>query len=125
MVYVFSFIRSSVSPLITFNADLTAVCAISVVAVAFASAVVTGGFEGIETEFHVGEVVTALSVSLMVCGFGIGPLLWSPLVSSFTMSHLKNSPQLLQSELVGRRPVWIIPSAIYVSEYKFSRMRVL
>lgn len=49
--------------------------------VAFASAVVTGDFDGIQAEFHVGTVVVALSVSLMVVGFGIGPLLWSPLVS--------------------------------------------
>lgn len=52
----------------------------SVVAVAFASAVVTGDFGDIQDEFDVGEVVVALSVSLMVCGFGIGPLAWSPLV---------------------------------------------
>lgn len=61
--------------------DITLVCAIAVVQVAFASAVVTGDFRDIEAEFHVGEVVTALSVSLMVVGFGIGPLCWSPLVS--------------------------------------------
>ena len=60
--------------------DITAVCAFSVVEVAFASAVITGDFEGVEAEFHVGEVVTALSVTLMVCGFGIGPLFWSPMV---------------------------------------------
>lgn len=42
----------------------------SVVSVAFGSAVVTGDFGGIEKEFGVGEVVTALSVSLMVVGFG-------------------------------------------------------
>lgn len=76
---------------------LTGICAFSVVGVAFASAVVTGDFEDIEKEFHIGEVVTALSVSLMVCGFGIGPLAWSPL-----------------SELIGRRWIWIIPSFIYV-----------
>ncbi|EPS98981.1 hypothetical protein FOMPIDRAFT_1125239 [Fomitopsis schrenkii] len=76
---------------------LTAVAAISVVAVAFASAVVTGDFGDIQDEFHVGEVVVALSVSLMVCGFGIGPLAWSPL-----------------SELIGRRPIWIFPSIVYV-----------
>ena len=63
--------------------DITAVCAISVVQVAFASAVVTGDFKDIEEEFKVGEVVTALSVSLMVCGFGIGPLAWSPLVRCY------------------------------------------
>ena len=48
---------------------------------AFASAVITGDFKDIEHEFHVGEVVTALSVSLMVVGFGLGPLAWSPMVS--------------------------------------------
>ena len=61
--------------------DITAVAALAVVQVAFASAVVTGDFKDIENEFHVGEVVTALSVSLMVVGFGLGPLCWSPLVS--------------------------------------------
>ncbi|CCM05122.1 uncharacterized protein FIBRA_07330 [Fibroporia radiculosa] len=76
---------------------LTGVCAISVVAVAFASAIVTGDFGDIQDDFQVGEVVVALSVSLMVCGFGIGPLAWSPL-----------------SELVGRRPVWVFPGIIYV-----------
>lgn len=35
-----------------------------------------------------GEVVIALSVSLMVCGFGVGPLLWSPLVRSPTLTLL-------------------------------------
>ncbi|KAI0761141.1 MFS general substrate transporter [Irpex lacteus] len=76
---------------------ITFVCAFSVVEVAFASAVVTGDFRDIEHEFHVGNVVTALSVSLMVVGFGLGPLLWSPL-----------------SEIVGRRVIWIIPGIIYV-----------
>lgn len=52
----------------------------SVVEVAFASSVVTGDFQGIEERFHIGDVVTSLTVSLMVCGFGIGPLIWSPLV---------------------------------------------
>jgi hypothetical protein len=61
--------------------DITAVCAFSVVEVAFASAVVTGDFRDVMSEFHVGDVVAALTVTLMVCGFGIGPLFWSPLVS--------------------------------------------
>ena len=56
-------------------------CAFSVVEVAFASAVITGDFKDVMQEFHVGDVVVALSVTLMVCGFGIGPLFWSPLVS--------------------------------------------
>lgn len=47
---------------------------------AFASAVVTGDFDDLMAEFQVGDVVIALSVSLMVCGFGLGPLFWSPIV---------------------------------------------
>ncbi len=50
--------------------DITLVAALAVVSVAFSSAVITGDFSGIEHDLHVGEVVTALSVSLMVCGFG-------------------------------------------------------
>ncbi|KAJ7062878.1 MFS general substrate transporter [Mycena amicta] len=76
---------------------ITLVVALAVVAVAFGSAVVTGDFEDIESDFGAGEVVTALTVSLMVVGFGIGPLAWSPL-----------------SELYGRKPLWIIPSIFYV-----------
>ncbi|PSR77626.1 hypothetical protein PHLCEN_2v7816 [Hermanssonia centrifuga] len=76
---------------------ITFVCAMSVVEVAFASSVVTGDFGDLQAFFHVGDVVIALSVTLMVCGFGIGPLFWSPL-----------------SEIYGRRPVWIIPAFIYI-----------
>ncbi|KAG7444099.1 MFS general substrate transporter [Guyanagaster necrorhizus] len=76
---------------------LTLVSALAVISVAFASAVITGDFADIEEEFHVGEVVTALSVSLMVCGFGLGPLIISPL-----------------SELYGRRPLWVIPTFLYL-----------
>ncbi|KAJ7250408.1 MFS general substrate transporter [Mycena rebaudengoi] len=76
---------------------ITLVAALAVVAVAFASAVISGGFVAIEAEFGASQLVVALSVSLMVIGFGLGPLAWSPL-----------------SELYGRRPLWIIPSALYV-----------
>lgn len=40
------------------------------VSVAFGSSVVTGDFDGLQEYFHVGPVVMALSVSLMVVGFG-------------------------------------------------------
>ena len=76
-----------------FIIDITFVCAMSVVEVAFASSVVTGDFEDLESYFHVGEVVTALTVTLMVCGFGVGPLLWSPLVS--ISSYDEKSPSLI------------------------------
>ncbi|KDQ62917.1 hypothetical protein JAAARDRAFT_44005 [Jaapia argillacea MUCL 33604] len=70
---------------------------LAVISVAFGSAIVTGDFPGIQKEFAVSEVVVALSVSLMVIGFGIGPLLFSPL-----------------SELYGRKPLLAIPMWIYV-----------
>lgn len=69
--------------------DLTGVSAMAVVVTAFSSAVVAGDFKDIEEEFGVGEVVTALSVSLMVCGFGIGPLIWAPLVWTPYSLHRK------------------------------------
>ncbi|KAJ8521346.1 hypothetical protein ONZ45_g1920 [Pleurotus djamor] len=76
---------------------LTAVFAISVLCVAFGSSVITGDFGDIQDEFHIGTPVVALTVSLMVCGFGIGPLVIGPL-----------------SELYGRRPLWTVPMVLYV-----------
>ncbi|KAI0042780.1 MFS general substrate transporter, partial [Auriscalpium vulgare] len=76
---------------------VTAIVAMAVVSVAFGSAIMTGDFHDIEDQFGVSQTVVALSVSLMVCGFGVGPLVWSPL-----------------SELYGRRPLWIFPFWLYV-----------
>ena len=69
--------------------DVTAVCEMSVVEVAFSSSVITGDFDGLQAGFHMGLVVISLTVSLMVCGFGVGPLLWSPLVSIPIPSSVK------------------------------------
>lgn len=49
---------------------ITAVVALAVVQVAFASSVISGDFKHIQEEFGVSNVVVALSVSLMVVGFG-------------------------------------------------------
>ncbi|EIW51893.1 MFS general substrate transporter [Trametes versicolor FP-101664 SS1] len=76
---------------------ITFVCALSVVAIAFATAIIAGDFGGVMEEFQVSEVVVALSVSLMIIGFGIGPLILAPL-----------------SELHGRRPFWVVPFVIYI-----------
>jgi hypothetical protein len=76
-----------IEPLLTVLSDITAVAATSVVSVAFGSAVVTGDFKDIQAELHASEVVVALSVSLMVVGFGLGPLAWSPLVCSMPSLH--------------------------------------
>ncbi|KAI0066245.1 MFS general substrate transporter [Artomyces pyxidatus] len=76
---------------------ITSVVALCVVSVAFGSAIMTGDFHDVQDEFGVSETVVALTVSLMVVGFGLGPLAWAPL-----------------SELYGRRPLWIIPFWLYV-----------
>lgn len=75
---------------------VTIVVSILVVCVAYGSAFVTGGLGLIEEKYHVSLEVATLTVSIMVCGFAVGPLLWSPL-----------------SEIIGRRPVYIISLALY------------
>jgi multidrug resistance protein len=67
-----------------------------VVSAAFGSSVITGRLNGVKESFGCSEEVAILQVSLMVFGFMIGPLLWSPL-----------------SEIWGRRPVYIIALGTY------------
>lgn len=67
-----------------------------VIAVAFGSACTTGALVLINERFHVSTEVSILTVSLMVFGFAIGPLLWAPL-----------------SEQIGRRPVYFISLFLY------------
>lgn len=76
---------------------ITLVASMIVVCVAFGSAIVTGGLGLIEDKYHVSLEVAILTCSIMVCGFAVGPLLWSPL-----------------SEIIGRRPVYIISLGLYV-----------
>lgn len=47
-------------------------------------------------EFGISEELGILTVSLFVCGYCVGPLLWGPL-----------------SELYGRRPIFLISFFIY------------
>jgi hypothetical protein len=67
-----------------------------VVSAAFGSSVITGRINGVVESFGCSEEVAILQVSLMVFGFMIGPLLWSPL-----------------SELFGRKPVYVVALFIY------------
>ncbi|OQE38073.1 hypothetical protein PENCOP_c009G04549 [Penicillium coprophilum] len=76
---------------------ITLVASALVVCVAFGSAIVTGGLGLIEDKYNVSLEVAILTCSIMVCGFAVGPLLWSPL-----------------SEIIGRRPVYIISLGLYV-----------
>lgn len=67
-----------------------------VISVAFGSSCVTGGLGLINDKFNVSTEVSTLTCSLMVLGFAVGPLLWSPL-----------------SEQIGRRPVYFISLFLY------------
>ncbi|KAH8820247.1 major facilitator superfamily transporter multidrug resistance [Xylogone sp. PMI_703] len=85
-------------------------------AVAFSSAVITPGIGGVVERFDVSEEVALLSVSLFVIGFGIGPLIFSPMselygrwiiyVTTFGMAVIFTIPcavaQNIQTLLVGR-----------------------
>jgi multidrug resistance protein len=75
---------------------ITLVVSILVVCIAFGSSTVTGGLGLIEDKYNVSLEVAILTCSIMVFGFAVGPLLWSPL-----------------SEIIGRRPVYIISLALY------------
>ncbi|KAJ5287346.1 hypothetical protein N7478_003032 [Penicillium angulare] len=76
---------------------ITLVASALVVCIAYGSSIVTGGLGLIEEKYDVSLEVAILTCSIMVCGFAVGPLLWSPL-----------------SEIIGRRPVYIISLGLYV-----------
>uniref|UniRef100_A0A060TD96 ARAD1D46156p n=1 Tax=Blastobotrys adeninivorans TaxID=409370 RepID=A0A060TD96_BLAAD len=76
---------------------VTLLASLLVLAAAFGSSIVTGGLGLIEEKYHVGEEVAILTCSIMVCGFAVGPLLWSPM-----------------SEQVGRRLTYAISLSLYV-----------
>ena len=75
---------------------ITMVASAVVVCVAFGSSIVTGGLGLIEEKYDVSLEVAILTCSIMVCGFAVGPLLWSPL-----------------SEIIGRQWVYIISLGLY------------
>ncbi|EKG14026.1 Major facilitator superfamily [Macrophomina phaseolina MS6] len=58
----------------------------------FSSSVYSAGTQQIADEFSVGRTVSTLGTSLLLFGFGIGPLLWAPL-----------------SEVYGRKPAVLAP----------------
>ncbi|CAF1255392.1 unnamed protein product [Adineta steineri] len=70
---------------------LTFLVSVATLAVSFCSSAYTGPFNELKQQFHVGDEVITLGVSLYVLGFAIGPLLWAPF-----------------SEIYGRRPLFII-----------------
>ncbi|KAK9450603.1 major facilitator superfamily domain-containing protein [Limtongia smithiae] len=75
---------------------VTMVVSMLVICVAFGSSCVTGGLGLIEDKYNVSQEVAILTCSIMVIGFAVGPLAWSPL-----------------SEQIGRRPVYFISLLLY------------
>lgn len=68
-----------------------------VISAAYGSSCLSGGLSTINNRYHVLTEVSTLTVSLMVIGFCVGPLLWGPM-----------------SEEYGRRPTYIISFGLYV-----------
>ncbi|KAL3488088.1 major facilitator superfamily domain-containing protein [Aspergillus germanicus] len=58
----------------------------------WASAIYSTGTEEVSSQFRVGEEVSTLGTSLLLFGFGLGPLIWAPL-----------------SEVYGRKPAVLAP----------------
>ncbi|OCL02202.1 MFS general substrate transporter, partial [Glonium stellatum] len=58
----------------------------------WASSVYSPAINQVSEEFHVGTEVSLLGLSLLLFGFGVGPLLWAPL-----------------SEVYGRKPAVLAP----------------
>ncbi|MDI1487818.1 MAG: hypothetical protein OHK93_007091 [Ramalina farinacea] len=58
----------------------------------WASSVYSPAIQQISEQYHVGTEVSLLGLSVLLCGFGLGPLLWAPL-----------------SEAKGRKPAVLIP----------------
>ncbi|KAF4623183.1 hypothetical protein D9613_002094 [Agrocybe pediades] len=62
----------------------------------FASSSPSGIFPYLREDFHMSEKVGTLTLSLFVCGYCVGPMLWGPL-----------------SEQYGRRPLFVYPFFVY------------
>ncbi|KAK2070592.1 hypothetical protein P8C59_005076 [Phyllachora maydis] len=57
----------------------TLLMATATLAISFVSTAYSGGMPEVIRDFDVGVEVAILGISLFVCGFAIGPLLWAPL----------------------------------------------
>ncbi|AJR82170.1 Tpo2p [Saccharomyces cerevisiae YJM972] len=75
----------------------TVLLSILVICVAYGSACISGGLGTVEKKYHVGMEAAILSCSLMVIGFSLGPLIWSPV-----------------SDLYGRRVAYFVSMGLYV-----------
>ena len=63
------------------------------------SAIYSAGIPGVMHEFGVSQVAATLGLTLFVAGYGLGPMIWSP---------LSEIPQ------IGRNPIYILTLALFV-----------
>ncbi|KAI0061852.1 MFS transporter [Artomyces pyxidatus] len=68
-------------------------------AVYIGSGIYTAGIASVSEDFHVSVVASTVGLTLFVLGYGIGPMVWSP---------LSELPQ------VGRMPIYILTLAMFV-----------
>jgi multidrug resistance protein len=73
--------------------------------VAMASAIITGGMEGPMKTFGVSMEVSILAVTLMVIGFGIGPLIFAPISEEL-------GRKIVYVSTLGLAVIFIIPCAV-------------
>lgn len=67
---------------------LTGLVSIATLAVALASSCYSGAISSVRAEFGGSTEVLTLGVSLFVCGFAAGPLIWAPLSEAFGRRNL-------------------------------------
>jgi DHA1 family multidrug resistance protein-like MFS transporter len=63
------------------------------------SAIYTAGIEGVMQEYHVSLVAATLGLTLFVAGYGLGPMLWSP---------------LSEMPYIGRMPIYLFTLFLYI-----------
>lgn len=63
------------------------------------SAIYTTGLAGVEEHFHVSSTVALLGLTMFVLGYGIGPMVWSP---------------LQEIPVFGKSPIYLITLLIFV-----------
>ncbi|KAH8807793.1 MFS multidrug transporter [Xylogone sp. PMI_703] len=65
--------------------------------VTFASAIYSTGVRQIQEEFHVKEVTAIAGISMVVFGFGLGPLVWAPLSEVYGRKSAVLGPYFLSA----------------------------
>ncbi|KAF2171547.1 hypothetical protein M409DRAFT_63772 [Zasmidium cellare ATCC 36951] len=68
-------------------------------AIYIGAAIYSSGLDGITEHFHISQPVAILGLTLYVLGYGIGPMIWSPLA---------------EMPLIGRSPIYLITLLTFV-----------